>query len=100
MISLDKIKSVNDAPNIILRSGERWTHGAQHNGLKHKGMEYLFFETDLELYNKAKFFGGKDFWDKDNGANMTHFKEREKDIREWLIKAEKEAYEKIINSIV
>lgn len=100
MISLDTIKSVNNAPNVILHSGERWTKGAQHNGMKHKGLEYLYFETDLELYNKARYFGGKDFWDKDDSYNAKHFAEREKDIRAWVDKEEKRAYAKAFNSIM
>lgn len=96
MISLDKCKSVNDAPNIIMRSGERWTHGAQSNGLKHKGIEYQYFECDLALYNKAKLFGGQDFWDKNDGYNMANFKEA--DIRAWVQKEEMKLREKIKNS--
>jgi hypothetical protein len=100
MIPLSKCKEVNNAPNIIIHSGERWTHGAQHNGMKHKGLEYLYFETDLELYNKARMFGGKDFWDKDDCYNAKHFKEREKDIRKWVDTEERKVYAKINNSIM
>jgi len=100
VISLDKCKSVNNAPNILMRSGSRWTHGAQAKGLKHKGLEYLYFDCDLGLYNKAKIFGGNDFWDKNDGENMTKFADREKELKAWIDTEERKLNAQIVNRVM
>lgn len=102
MIPIDKVKSINDAPNIIMRNGDRWTHGAKKGGMNFKGLEFLSSSIPLEIYNKAKMFGGKDFWDKTvdgvDGYWEQNFARRRKDIVDWLDKEEKKLHAKIANS--
>jgi len=104
MIPIEKVKAINNAPNLILRSGDRWTHNAKKGGLKFKGLEYLSSSIPLEIYNKAKIFGGKDFWDKTvdgvDGYWEQNYERRKKDIIDWIEKEERKLYAKIANSHV
>jgi len=107
MIPLSKVKELNEKainkPNIILRSGDRWTEGAKVKGLKHKGLEYYFSRIPINVYNGAKLFGGQDYWDKDFDANEIKYMEDSqfrKDIEVWLKAEERKAYAKVSNSLL
>ncbi len=84
MIELDKVKAINNAPNIIMRSGDKWTNMAQKKGMKYKGVEYLMCTVDEDTYFDCMTYGGKDFWTKKDAYNAMHYYENEKDIQEWL----------------
>jgi cellulase/cellobiase CelA1 len=90
MIEFDKVKAVNNVPNIIMRSGDKWTNLAQKKGMKYKGIEYLVCtwstEDEIDDYWDAMRYGGKDFWTKKDSFNAMHYHEPKikREIREWL----------------
>jgi hypothetical protein len=103
MISIDKCKSVNNAPNIIMRSSDRWTGGAKTHGLKHKGLEYYMVRIPIEIYNKAKFYGGNDYWDKDDSKNEEKYDKDpqfRKDLVAWLKTEDRKSYAKVNNRLL
>ena len=105
MISLKSIQEIHakelSTPNIVIRSGDRWTNGAKVNGLKHKGLEYVFSSIPLKIYNMAKMYGGLDYWDKEDSINERKYMNNpqyKKDLVIWLQKEERKHNAEIHNS--
>lgn len=99
MISIEKVKEVNNGPQIMMRTSDRWT-GRALASRKQKGLQYLVTTIPELLYNRAKYYFGADFWTKNDCYYENHFDEFRADIEKKVADKEREAYAKFTNSIL